>query len=216
MDKQQQVSFSSKGRFSVLGNLDQTTQSVLFVFHGQGQLAKFFINKFKSLTSLGITVIAPEGLHNYYLEGFNGRVGASWMTSENRLMAIENYLGYLNSLFQQINSQVSPKTKYSILGFSQGAATASRWIEQSNFDFKQFILWGGALPPDLNSKLISKRMNQKQFIQIFGNKDQYISSENIREIKVLTKKYNISSDYKIYGGGHDIDPAVLKELLNFA
>ena len=216
MENQQEVSFSSKGRFSILGKLDQYTESVLFVFHGQGQLAKFFIKKFKPLLPLGVTVVAAEGLHNYYLEGFNGRVGASWMTSENRLMSIENYRSYLNSMFLQVQSQLSSKAKYSVLGFSQGAATASRWIEQSHFEFEKFILWGGALPPDLDKEVIKKRMSQKRFIQVFGKSDPYITSEKILQIKMLTKKYEILSDYKTFEGGHDIEPELLKELLNLA
>lgn len=214
MENRHQVSFPSKGRFSLLGDLNLTTQSILFVFHGQGQLANFFIKKFESLRSLGITVIAPEGLHNYYLAGFKGRVGSSWMTSENRSMAIENYLSYLNALFQQVESQISLEAKYSVLGFSQGAATASRWIEQSHFDFAQFILWGGTLPPDLNKELIHNRMKQKQLMQVFGKQDPYISSENRLEIKMLAKSYNIASKYKLYEGGHDIDTVVLKDLIN--
>lgn len=214
MNDNQRVSFQSKGRYSILGKLNKNTNSILFVFHGQGQLAKFFIRKFEALQKHEITVIAPEGLHYYYLEGFKGRVGASWMTSENRTEAIENYLNYLNALYRKVEELVSSRVKYSVLGFSQGSATASRWAEQNTFSLDQFILWGGALPPDLNKKLISNRLQNNQLLQVFGNNDPYINSENIEEIKKLTSKYGISSEYKLYEGGHDIDPKVLLEVIN--
>ena len=36
--------------------------------------------------------MAPEGLSRFYLEGFSGKVGATWMTREDRLNDIDNYL----------------------------------------------------------------------------------------------------------------------------
>ena len=48
-----------------------------------------------SAEELGYTIIAPQGLHKFYLEGTSGRVGASWMTKENREDDIKNYLVYL-------------------------------------------------------------------------------------------------------------------------
>ncbi len=213
-DTYQNASFQSQGRYAILGELSSNTKSILFVFHGQGQLAKFFIQKFKALTNQGFTIIAPEGLHNYYLEGFTGRVGASWMTSENRLVAIENYISFLDNVLQDVKSKVAPSIKLHLLGFSQGTATVSRWIEQSNFNFEQLILWGGTLPPDLSKELIRKRMKNKKFIHVIGNQDLYIATTKVEALKSLTKGYCIDSDYNMYEGGHDIDQQALLNIFN--
>ena len=181
-DIYQQVSFQAQGRYAVLGELSTKTKSLLFVFHGQGQLAKFFIQKFKALVNQGFTIIAPEGLHNYYLEGFKGRVGASWMTSENRLVAIENYVNFLNATLKQVRENTPTDIPIHILGFSQGTATASRWVAQSNFVFESLTLWGGALPPDLDKASILNRMQSKKLNHVIGNKDQYIDKTKVEEI----------------------------------
>jgi len=214
---QKEISFHSKGSYSVLGDLDSTTtHTILFVFHGQGQLAKYFIRKFKSLKDLGITIIAPEGLHHYYLSGFSGRVGASWMTNENRLVAIENYLTFLDSTLKDVLKTTPSDVNIHLLGFSQGAATACRWVEKSNFNFDKLILWGGGLPPDLESQAITNRMKGKSIIQMIGNKDPYLTPENKRTMLTLIEKYNLSSTIKQYNGEHNINEATLLELFNFS
>ncbi len=212
-DIYQNISFKTQGRYAILGELSSNTKSILFVFHGQGQLSKFFIQKFKALTSQGFTIIAPEGLHNYYLEGIAGRVGASWMTSENRLVAIANYISFLNNVLQDVKRKSSPSVKLHLLGFSQGTATVSRWVEQSNFNFEQLILWGGALPPDLNKELIFSRMKGKPLLQVVGNNDPYITPEHKKEIDKRIKKYKLSVSINYYKGGHEIEPNILLELL---
>src|SRR5690242_15478023 len=94
------LSFPFSARYFKLGEINEHTTEVWFVLHGQGQLAEFFIQKFKMLEDQNICVIAPEGLSRYYLEGYTGRVGATWMTKENRLMDINNYIQYLNAVYQ--------------------------------------------------------------------------------------------------------------------
>ena len=202
MKKYSSVSFQSSGRYAILGNLDESTQHILIAFHGQGQLAKYFIQKFKGLQELGITVIAPEGLHNYYLKGFSGRVGASWMTSENRLMAIDNYIGFLNSIYADVISKTSLDVKIHLLGFSQGAATVSRWVEQTSFNFEQVILWGGALSPDLDKGQINRRMSGKRLQQVIGKSDPFIDSKKIEESKLLIENYGLLADFTYYDGVH--------------
>lgn len=73
--------------------------------------------------------MAPEALNRFYLEGFAGRVGATWMTKEERLQEIDDYVNYLNQLYKTIlaNTDTSEIT-VNILGFSQGVATVCRWI----------------------------------------------------------------------------------------
>ncbi|MCZ8216519.1 MAG: phospholipase, partial [Cyclobacteriaceae bacterium] len=81
------ISFQFKARYQTLGKLDANTRKVWFVLHGYGQLAEYFLRKFKSLEAQEIFVIAPEGLSRFYMEdvtrrsqGGSQRVGATWMT----------------------------------------------------------------------------------------------------------------------------------------
>src|SRR5687767_5276492 len=139
------VSFNFQARYFKVGEINEHTKAVWFVLHGYGQLAQYFLTKFNALTTQGVCVIAPEGLSRFYLEDVNtrnqtgnNRVGATWMTRENRLMDIENYITFLDTVYQaEVGNRLIPVT---ILGFSQGAATASRWAVQNNIKYERLIL----------------------------------------------------------------------------
>src|SRR5690349_2972850 len=164
------VNFNFKARYFKLGEINSQTKSVWFVLHGYGHLAQYFIKKFKPLEGKGVCVIAPEGLSRFYLEDVNtrnqtgnNRVGAAWMTRENRLMDIESYLTFLNAVYKsEIGNRSLPVT---ILGFSQGAATASRWAVQSNIRYERLILWSGIFPDDMDFEKSKEVLKTKQVCQ---------------------------------------------------
>ena len=150
-----ELSFTFKARYFKIGQLDSKTKAIWIVLHGYGQLAQYFIRNFSFFEEHNICVIAPEGLSRFYLEDVqsraqtgNNRVGSTWMTKENRLADIANYLNYLNALYaKEVGDSTLPVT---VLGFSQGAATASRWVLDKKIRFDRLILWAGILPPDMD------------------------------------------------------------------
>jgi predicted esterase len=213
--EQHALQFQFKSRYFKIGKLDASTKQLWFVIHGYGQLAEYFIRKFKSLEVHNICVIAPEGLSHFYLENVasrtqtgNNRVGASWMTKENRLMDIENYLEYLNGVYtKEANQNLSiPVT---VLGFSQGAATASRWIGNGKISFHRFILWAGVFPPDMNFDVTKEILKDKETYLVYGNADPFINDDRITEMKTFANQLSISPEIKVFEGKHDIDTNTL-------
>ncbi len=210
-----ELSFQFKSRYFKIGKLDASTKQLWFVIHGYGQLAEYFIQKFKTLEDHNICVIAPEGLSHFYLEDVatrartgNNRVGASWMTKENRFVDIENYLEYLNGVYEKeavsnLNIQIT------ILGFSQGAATASRWIGNGKINFHRFILWSGVFPPDMNFVMTKEILKGKQTYLVYGNADPFINETRIAEMRTFTNQLSISPEIKVFDGKHDIDSKIL-------
>ena len=92
---------------------------IWMVFHGYGQLAKYFIKKFDCLVTAGDVVVALEGLSRAYINGFTGRVGASWMTKEDRLIEIEDYQAYISQIHSAVLERFGNQ-KVTVLGFSSG------------------------------------------------------------------------------------------------
>ena len=102
MIREHQISIKKTAKVYTLGNIT-TAKHVIVVLHGYGQLAKYFINKFKPLVDDDYYIIAPEGLSKFYLNGHSGRVGASWMTKEDRQIEINDQIEYLiNNLSKEI------------------------------------------------------------------------------------------------------------------
>ena len=109
--------------FSISGK--EKPRDLLITLHGYGQLAAYFIKKFNTCPD-NYDILAPEGPHRFYKNGYSGRVGASWMTKEAREDDIEDNLHWLN-LWLSEHLRSNHYEKIILLGFSQGGATAARW-----------------------------------------------------------------------------------------
>lgn len=210
------LTFNFKARYYSSGEITEKTKHVLFVLHGYGQLAQYFIRKFAVLENKDIVVIAPEGLSRFYLDPLDGagrkttRVGATWMTKENRLVDIENYIEYLDTLFSKtIKNNSIP---VSILGFSQGSATASRWILSKKIHFNRLILWAGILPPDMDFEIGAYVLKDKSVVMVYGQQDPFLTDARFIEMKTLTEKLKTKIEIVTFNGGHDIEEKVLLDL----
>ena len=189
-------------------NSENNPTTVLYVLHGYGQLAKFFIQKFKSVHP-DVLIVAPEGMHRFYLKGASGRVGASWMTKEARETDISDNIDWLNALDNKISSEHSVSRRI-LLGFSQGGATAIRWNVNAEHKFDQTIIWASDFPPDMEPKVAAlKGEKGNQFV--IGTQDEFYD-ESAREQLVSFYK-NVDFKISTYLGSHDIDPVILNNIL---
>lgn len=191
------------------GEVNPKLRSVWLVAHGYGHLASYFINKLKPVLNEENLVIVPEGLHRYYLNGVRGRVGASWMTKEEREHDIADYCNYLDEVYKQFILPLSDKIIINVLGFSQGGATVCRWASLTEYKIDNLIIWGSVIPPDMvpitlgKEKFLSKN-NIGQWIYVAGDKDEFLSHEQQNAQLEELKKYNINPETVYYQGGHDI------------
>lgn len=206
------IPFSHQARYCTYGNLSNQTEYIWIVFHGYGQLAEYFIKKFEVLNTTQNYIIAPQGLSTAYLEKFTGRVGANWMTKHDRELDIENNLNYLETLVTSELSEVSiADKKLIILGFSQGAATASRWIAHTDYEVSDFLVWGGMIAHDIDSVFYTK---MKDKISLFyGDEDEFISEEGLKTSLMKLEKLGISPKLIPYKGTHKIYAEVLHHFI---
>lgn len=212
--QQHDLEFNFKARYYTLGKITEATKQIWFVLHGYGQLARYFIRKFNILLDQDIFVIAPEGLSKFYIDNLQStgrasdRVGATWMTKENRLVDIENYLHFLNALYdQQIGSQ--SEIPLTVLGFSQGAATASRWVTDNKISFSRLILWSGIFPPDVNFESGRETLRNKQVLLVYGKSDPFINKSHLTEMEMIADKLDITPQRFSFDGKHEIEEKTL-------
>ena len=198
--------FTKSYRYELI-NVRPEPQIALYVLHGYGQLAKFFIRKFQGLPS-NIMIVAPEGMHRFYLKGSSGRVGASWMTKEARESDIADTTSWLNEMDRQISEKHSI-TKRILLGFSQGGATAARWERDGNVTFDLMLLWACVFPPDIEQIIKPSKVNRSYFI--IGSEDEYY--DEITQQKLIENYEKMNFDITRYSGTHNIDMNTLTEIL---
>jgi len=201
---------SIAARYAQLGSLENPKEN-WYVLHGYKQLAPHFINKFKSIQTEYRSIIAPEGLNRFYLEGYSGRVGASWMTKEDRSVDIVNYCAMLDQLNEHLN--YSPEVKQVLLGFSQGAATAVRWFCLGKSKFDALVLWAGSFPKDMDIGLLKSSLQSVPLVLVVGKQDEFIKSEHINNVKNLLDGAEISYALIEFEGNHNIDELALDRVL---
>jgi predicted esterase len=201
----------------VLGDA-ATAREVWFVLHGYGQLAGRFIERFRALPGAGGSraVVAPEALSRFYVErevgphGRETRVGASWMTRADREREIADYVEYLDRVAAEVLAGAGPgrEPRLVVLGFSQGAETASRWATYGATRPAELILWGGGLAADLDMARAAAALSDTVVRFAVGDSDDWArerseaSLTRLRHMAVETERIG-------YAGRHRIEEAVL-------
>lgn len=207
------------------------------VCHGYRQLAGRFIKKFVGLDNGERTVVAPEGLSRFYLDETGGshgpaaRIGATWMTREDREAEISDYVGYLDRIAQRWRGRESGEEGRAspaadqwempagtgdggvvALGFSQGCHTVTRWIALGRTRVRRLILWGAYLPVDPEPETYAARLANLDVVVVRGAQDPYVSRAFHDKQMARMEEAGISSTVIIHPGGHRLDGAVLSEL----
>lgn len=209
MTQRHQITVDKTARFFSSG--DPYSDTLIYVLHGYGQNARFFIDKFQKLSN-NCFIVAPEGLHRFYWEGMSGRVVASWMTSEDREDDIADYIHYLNALHTRITADYSFK-RVVVIGFSQGVATAFRWIANGKLQTDQFVIASGMIPPDLDLDQNLELFRRIQLCYISGDQDPYRNEEEVQLWLKRFEEMDIPLQGITFNGGHRIDiPSITKAL----
>jgi predicted esterase len=196
-------------KYSIVGELSSKTKYLWLVLHGYGHLSAYFIRKFRTLCNEETVIVAPEALHRFYLNGSEGRVGASWMTKEEREYDIKDYLQYLDLLIDNVLKNHPENLKILALGFSQGGATLSRWICNTKHPLNAYILWASVFPPDMQMDKLPA--NLKGYF-IAGNQDEYLKSEQINSFQNFIKENGLNLSVESFQGNHSIPENVLHEM----
>jgi len=206
------IKIKTTAHYYSLGELNKDTKEIWLVCHGYGQLAKFFLQKFKSLQEDGVYIIAPEGFNKFYLKGFSGRVGASWMTKEKRDDEIIDHCKFLEQITAEFINQAHENCKLNVLGFSQGTATISRWSLKTNHQFNSLTFWGGKIANDFDFVCYNlKHPKTKNFV-VFGTEDDFYTSDIVNEYK--PELYKLNAKWLRYNGGHTIETETLNKIKN--
>ncbi|MGB0525639.1 MAG: alpha/beta hydrolase [Flammeovirgaceae bacterium] len=199
--------------YSTSGEITAQTKNIWLVCHGYGQLSEYFIKNFACLDAAHNYVIAPQALSKFYIGGFTGRVGASWMTKFNREVEIENYISLISTIYQnEIQDKDISNCKVILLGFSQGTATITRWALTAGFHFDALVLWAGSFPHDVDHQAAAKLLAQKDFRLTIGTQDEYFNEKRIKDHIHHLNSYGLQPEVTIFEGEHKIYDDVLLEM----
>lgn len=206
------IAVSRTARFFQVGELNANTRRLWIVLHGYGQMGSFFIKHFEHLAEEGDCIVAPEALSRFYLDGKWDRVGATWMTKEDRLHEISDYVAYLDAVLDAVlNGQNAPEVV--LLGFSQGATTAWRWLMKGKVRPQQFIMWAGGVATDALENAHERLANCGLHF-VLGDTDQYVTMENAQKQLASLKEIKPDARLWAFNGDHRMDPPTLNAIID--
>lgn len=202
-----------KLRIESVGDLNENTTNIWLALHGYGQLAEYFKRHFIPLSHQGRVFVVPQGAHKFYLHGTEGRVGASWMTKEDRKMDIDNQRFFLNEVVSWAAKE-APNARFHMVGFSQGVATGMRFLGYSKTYIHSLLAWAGSWPPDLEEES-QKTLAQMPMSSWFGTKDPFIGKDKREErIALYNNKFDLHPEVNTYDGGHTLCSDILANEIN--
>ncbi len=199
-------------RYLTNGNLEADLEQVWFLCHGYGQLATEFLDSARALESEKRLLVAPEALSRFY-DGDHKRIGASWMTREDRLAEMDDYVRYLDLVHDGIFRLVArSRVTLTVLGFSQGAATASRWAVRGKAPIDRLVLWGSPLPPDLSDETSLAPLRSLCLVLVGGSRDQFLTATEWTEQRSRLETHGVGFRELKFEGGHRLDDATLRAI----
>lgn len=209
MERQEHhIKIQRTARYYTAGELNENTQEVWFVLHGWAQLAHDFLLNFSDFQNPNRFFVAPEALNRFYLKGGFDDVGATWMTKQDRDAEIADYVNYLDKLYISVlNGKITANTQITVLGFSQGATTVSRWLYQSENRFDRLILYAGEPAAELQNEKDLRKLSKAQNYYFTGTRDHIFTKERLAVFRPFLPDFHFIE----FDGSHRVKGGVLKD-----
>jgi predicted esterase len=207
-------------RYYTIGPTHGFPRELWVVAHGSAQLARRFVKWFAPLDDGTRLIVAPEALSRFYLDPVaerraqaEPRVGATWMTREDREAEIADYVAYLEHLTTEVRRHLSGAgPRIVVLGFSQGTATVCRWLASSELRADQLVLWSGGIPPEVDVAAWSRRLHGAALTLVAGETDEMVPSSAVVAEGERLSAAGVAFTLLRYPGGHRIDADALARL----
>ena len=221
MADERHIATTRTARYYILGEPGPQIDDVWFVCHGYGQLAADFVKEFECIGDSRRLIVAPEALSRYYVStapeyhGPESKVGATWMTREDREAEISDYVNYLDDVYAEIMGDIAHRNiAVTVLGFSQGGATANRWLTRGSAHADRLLMWGCLLATDSDLNEAAAFFRDVELVLVYGTRDRYADTGMIADYQRLLESHSIPYRAVHFDGGHRMDRETLRSLAN--
>jgi predicted esterase len=184
-------------------NAPGASRGVLVGFHGYMENAEMQMQRLVAVPCASTwTLVSIQALHCFY-RGRGDAVVASWMTRQDRDVAIADNIDYVNAALDIVSRDTSPKIVYA--GFSQGVAMAFRAAVRGRHAAAGIIAVGGDVPPEL---LLDPQATFPFVLLARGADDEWLTAEKFRaDLNALAARHGRVRAHE-FDGGHEWNDAV--------
>jgi predicted esterase len=177
---------------------------LLIGFHGYGETAEEELARLHTIPGIdGWTLVSVQGLHQFYRRRTN-EVVASWMTRQNRELAIQDNAAYVANVVRLIAGETPESRTVVFTGFSQGVAMAFRAAALSGFHVAGVIACGGDVPPELDAQQLGRI---RVALLGRGSRDTWYTAEKLVSDEHRLRTSGVSVRSVVLDAEHEWTPA---------
>ena len=193
------VSTETHGRYLV--DIPEPSRGTLVGFHGYQENAATTFDVLRQIAagrSLG--VVSVQGLHRFYSKA--NAVIASWMTKEDRELAIADNVAYVAKVLAAVADEYGITRPLIYAGFSQGVAMAYRAATLAQRPCDGVIALAGDVPPDvapLASSLPRVLLGR-------GTEDKWYTDAMAAKDLDALRQAGVNVTAQVFDGGHEWTP----------
>jgi predicted esterase len=173
---------------------------LLVGFHGYAESAD---NEFARLRSIdaaaGWTVVAVQALHRFY-RGRTRDVVASWMTAQDRELAIADNIAYASKVIESVSIEWVGSPTLVVSGFSQGVAMAYRCAASLSRPVSGVIALAGDVPPELDHSRLSRI---PAVLLGRGLNDEWYPADKLARDEQRLRSAGVKVEVVTFAGGHE-------------
>jgi predicted esterase len=173
---------------------------MLVGFHGYAELADVEFDRLRKIDGADQwTVVAIQALHRFY-RGRSRDVVASWMTLQDRDLAIADNISYTGAVIESVAREYATSQTLVLSGFSQGVAMAYRCATHLNHPVDGLIALGGDVPPELDQARLS---TIRSVLLGRGIRDEWYTAENLAQDEERLRSAGVNVEAAVFDGGHE-------------
>jgi len=186
------------GRYLLQVPRTQGPWTALFSFHGYGEDAAANLGAVQRIPGLDDwLIVAVQALHPFYTK--SERIVASWMTRQDRELAIHDNLRYVRAVVDAVTREFPIHSEIVFAGFSQGVAMAYR--AAAHIPAAGVIALAGDVPPDITSH--RDRSALPHVLIGRGTADEWYTDEKMTADAARLGGLAASCETCVFEGGHE-------------
>jgi predicted esterase len=193
------IEATTHGRYLVASAEGASPRVAIVGFHGYGENAETQMGRLQAIDGCAhCLLISIQGLHRFY-RGRSNEVVASWMTRQNRELAIADNTSYAGRVIEAVLAERKVKPPLLFAGFSQGVSMAFRAAVASTVFPVAVLAAGGDVPPEMQPEIL-QRLSGVMLCR--GVSDPYYGNEKFRDDEARLTTAGVSVHVLEFDGGH--------------
>jgi len=150
------IAIGTHGRYLVTPPAAPGPAAMLVGFHGYAEPAEAQLERLRAIPGADRwLIVSVQGLHQFYRRRSN-EVIASWMTRQNRELAIADNAAYVAAVMDSVSAEWPVLPTIVVAGFSQGVAMTFRVAARLPASVAGAIAVGGDVPPELDRPALKR------------------------------------------------------------